>query len=44
MSQLLSDELRSLLENLFHHQRGGRLSELKVGIAVLSWVNDFDDC
>lgn len=44
MSQLLGDELGSLLENLFHHQRGGRLSVLKPGIVLLNWINDLDDC
>lgn len=44
MSQLLGDELRSLLEYLFHHEGGGRLSELKPAIALLDRINDFDNC
>ena len=44
MSQLLGDELGSLLEDLFHHERRQRLSELKAGIALLHRINDLDNC
>lgn len=43
MSQLLGDELGSLLENLFHHEGGGRLAELKPSITPLNRTNDLDD-
>lgn len=43
MSQLLGDELGSLLENLFHNKGGGRLSELKPSITLLNRTKDFDN-